>query len=425
MRTGDTDGDGKDEIVILKNDRYRIYTDPDLGSQATETTGSFYAPSSSVTGIVSNLPYMTLANVDSGVASGPTIGVTPGSLSFSLDCGDVSPIKPLSITNAGTGSSIFWQAQAIEGSDWLLLNGAQSAVQGTTPGTVNVSVKNFSKGNYTGKIRITTTDSAVQNKTVDVPVSYASQCSGFVASPSIINFNVPWGSTGSQSVTIGSAGPTPWTATVVPVSPTISCSWLTLGAMSGTTPSTVNVSANPAAAGVGSKQCSIIFSAVDPSVPNSPQYVTVNLTVTDPGFVVSPTNLTIWQKTSAAPVVREVKIERPSAPTVWSASALPLEAAAGLEEKLANGQATMTEDGLVIDGAPAATPPWLVFSPLAGTTPSTMTISVKPGMAVGTYRAVIIVAATDASLSNPVQSVYVTAVVADNFHFTFLPLVIK
>ena len=46
MRTGDTDGDGKDEIVILKGDRYRIYTEPDVGSQATETTGSFYAPSS-------------------------------------------------------------------------------------------------------------------------------------------------------------------------------------------------------------------------------------------------------------------------------------------------------------------------------------------------------------------------------------------
>ena len=45
VRTGDTDGDGKDEIVILKGDRYRIYTEPNVDSQATETTGSFYAPS--------------------------------------------------------------------------------------------------------------------------------------------------------------------------------------------------------------------------------------------------------------------------------------------------------------------------------------------------------------------------------------------
>ena len=48
VRTGDTDGDGKDEIVILKGDRYRIYTEPDVWTvRPTETTGSFYAPSSS------------------------------------------------------------------------------------------------------------------------------------------------------------------------------------------------------------------------------------------------------------------------------------------------------------------------------------------------------------------------------------------
>ena len=42
--------------------------------------------------------------------------------------------------------------------------------------------------------------------------TYAALCSGFVVSPTTLNFNVPWGSTGSQSVTIGGPGPTPWTA---------------------------------------------------------------------------------------------------------------------------------------------------------------------------------------------------------------------
>ena len=221
VRTGDTDGDGKAEIVILKPDRYRIYTEPDVDSRATETVGSFYT-ALNASPYVSNLPFMALANVDGPrTLEGPTLGVTPTSLSFSLDCGDISPFKPLSITNTGTGSSFAWQAQAIEdnGSGWLLLD----TTSGTTPGTVNVSVRpSIAHGSYTGKVRITTTDPAVQNKTVDVPVSYASQCSGFVASPSILNFNVPWGSSGSQSVTIGSAGPTPWTAPVVPVSPTVS-----------------------------------------------------------------------------------------------------------------------------------------------------------------------------------------------------------
>ena len=428
VRTGDTDGDGKDEIVILKGDRYRIYTDPDVGSQATETIGSFYAPSSSTTGIVSNLPYMTLANVDTGNITGPTIGVSPVSMSFNLDCGDVSPIMPLSIANIGTGSSFLWEAQATDGSDWLLLNGAQSAVQGTTPGTVNISVKNYSKGNFTGKIRITTTDPAVQNKEVFVPVSYASTCAGFVASPSTLNFNVPWGSTGSQSVTIGGPGPTPWGATIVPVTPTTSCSWLSLSAISGTTPATVNVFASSAMAGVGAKQCTVIFSAVNPSVPNSPQYVTVNLQVDDPGFVVTPTDVTIWQAIADYPttVKRHIKIERPLKQTDWTANAAPLSAAAGLDEKLASGQATTTADGLVIDGVLVAPPDWLEFTPDVGATPATMTVNVKPGTAAGTYRAAITVVANgDPALTNPVQTVYVTAVVANNVYTNFLPLVLK
>jgi hypothetical protein len=326
VRTGDTDGDGKDEIVILKGDRYRIYTDPDVGSQATETTGSFYAPSSSVTGYVSNLPYMTLANVD-GVASGPTLSVTPASLSYSLDYGAVSPIQSLAIANVGSGSIFPWQATVLEGGSWLLLNGASNPVLGNTPGQVNVSVKTdvVAPGTYTGKIRISTTDSSVLNAPVDV---------------------------------------------------------------------------------------------------------TVTLTVRDPGFAAFPSDLTIWQKIGGNPppptVTREVKIVRPVKSTPWTATALSLDQAAVLMEKLAIGQATVAAAGSSIDGVLVPPPDWLVFTPdHDDKTPSTMTVSVKLGTAAGTYHGVIVIAAGDPSLPEAVQSVYVTAVVADHFHFTFLPLVTK
>ena len=72
VRTGDTDGDGRDEIVILKADRYRVYTEPNTCSQWTEKTGSFY-----VTLSVSNLPFMALANVDGGGQSGPIWAYRP------------------------------------------------------------------------------------------------------------------------------------------------------------------------------------------------------------------------------------------------------------------------------------------------------------------------------------------------------------
>ena len=108
-----------------------------------------------------------------------------------------------------------------------------------------------------------------------------------------------------------------------------------------------------------------------------------------------------------------------------------MSAAAGLDEKLANGQATITAEGVTIDGAPVAAPSWLEFSPSGGTTdpitPTTMQVSVNPGTLPGTYRAVITVAASNANpaVTNPVQQVYVTAIVADKFYFNYLPLVIK
>jgi hypothetical protein len=423
VRTGDVDGDLLDEIVILRGDRYRVYTEPNVDARATETPGTYYTP-----GGVSNLPFLALANVDGpGQPLGPVLNVAPSSLSFSLNCGDTSPLKPLAITNTGVASSFAWQAQAIEdtGSGWLLID----STSGTTPGTVNVSVRpGIAQGNYSGKVRITATDTAVQNRVVDVPVTYAALCSGFAVSPGTLNFNLAWGDTGAQPVTIGGPGPTAWTSASSPVPPTVSCDWLTLSSTSGTTPSSVNILANSVLAGVGTKQCLVIFATVDPSVPGSPKTVTVNLTVPDPGFVVTPSELTIRQPVDGTPLISYITIFRPGRAVQWTASALPTSAAADFAEKLASGQATITGEGVSIDGALVAPPDWLVISPTSGTTnpttPSQMQVSVKQGTPAGRYSAVITVAASgDPSLTNPVQLVTVTAYVA-NFKFIRLPVVL-
>ena len=151
VRTGDMDGDGRDEIVILKGDRYRIYTEPNVDSRAMETLGSYYAP-----GTVSNLPFMALANVDGGGQPfGPILGVPPTSLSFDLEHNQPSPTKIVSITNLGTSDVLDWQAEVIVGAPWLLLN----STSGTTSGTLSISVDTtpIGPGSYTGKIRISAT----------------------------------------------------------------------------------------------------------------------------------------------------------------------------------------------------------------------------------------------------------------------------
>jgi hypothetical protein len=308
----------------------------------------------------------------------------------------------------------------IEGSDWLQIDTAQ----GTTPGQVNVTVKtNIAPGTFTGKIRISSTDSSVKNNPVDIPVTYTLTGTGLLVTPSSLSFTVPWGSPGpQQALSIGgggTGGAIAWTAAVIEGN-----AWLKIGTFAGTTPSTLYVSVNSVAAGPGAHQGTVKITATDPNVANSPQFITVSLTVSDPGFVVYPTQTTIWQKIGAAAVTREIEIVRPSAPTAWVATALPLSAAAGLEEKLASGEAKVTEDGVVIDGVQVPPPSWLVFTPDSGTTRTVMTVKVQTNTP-GAYRGMIIIVANDPTVTNPVQSVVVDAVVANQFYFRFMPLMSK
>ena len=298
VRTGDTDGDGLAEIVILRGNLYRIYTEPNVDARNTETAGAFY-----VSGGVSNLPFLAVANVDGpGIAEGPVLSVTPASLSFSLDCGAASPIKPLSITNAGTGSSFAWQAQAIEtnGSGWLLID----APSGTTPGTVNVSVRpGIAKGNYTGTVRVTTTDSAVQNKTVECSGHLCGAVFRLLGQPGYAQLQC---AVGQHRNAVGGDR---WAG----------ANRLEFYCVTGA-PNQLLQLADPERydrhnACHRERLCERCDSRggfqtvldhcsqqIRSGVPGSPQYVTVNLTVADPGFVVTPTDITIRQLTMRLPI---------------------------------------------------------------------------------------------------------------------------
>ena len=82
-----------------------------------------------------------------------------------------------------------------------------SAAQGTTPGQVNVTVKtNIAPGTYSGKIRISSTDSSVKNSPVDVPVTYKLTGTGLLVTPTSLSFAVPWGTPAPQQALFDRGG---------------------------------------------------------------------------------------------------------------------------------------------------------------------------------------------------------------------------
>jgi hypothetical protein len=418
VRTGDLNGDGRDEVVILRFDRFRAYTQMWQNDTYTEVTGSFRVPPAGT-----DWPVMVLANLDSpGIPAGPNLKVAPTSLSFVLNYGAVSPVRTLDITNVGTAAAIQWQAQVTAGSDWLLIDSSG----GTTPGQIGVSVNTtIAPGTYTGNIRVTATDPSVQNNTHDIPVTYQLTGSGLLVTPTVLDFDVEWGDPGPAlpvAIAIGGTGQTGWTAEVLEGG-----SWLRIGATAGTTPSTLYVTVNTVAAGPGTRQGTIKITANDSQIANRIQYLTVNLNVPDPGFVLYPSAVNLWQQIGAATqVTKEIQVLRPMTPTQWVATALPLAAAVSLREKLASGAARVEAGGLLIDGQLAPPPDWLVFSPDSGTTRSVITVSVNPTTTVaGVYHGVIVAVAQDQTVAEPVRWVTVNAVLANQFYYTYLPVTIK
>jgi len=419
VRAGDIDGDGRDEIVVLRGDRYRIYTEPELSDnfQFPETLGSFL-----VSATPSNRSTMVLADVDgAGQFLGPTLGVTPASLTFNLEYRQPSPTQTVRISNVGTADVFAWQAQVVEGANWLRIN----RVNGVTPADLGVSVDTtaVAPGTYTGKIRVSATTAGVVNTPQDITVTLTLTGVALQVTPKALSFNVEYGQPAPQQfVNIRSAGGSSainWQAEVL-----AGQTWLQLGATQGITPSTLGVSVNSAAVPPGSYIGTIQVRTTDPQVADPIQYVTVNLTVPDPGFVVLPAELTLLQKFGAPAVTRNVTIWWPGRSVNWTATPVPAQNLAAVAEMLAAGETVAVADLVAAGGYGAEATDWLVLSPASGVTqpnaPSTMTVSIKPGTALGTYEAFIIITAPGADAPKYVK---VTGIVAGHIPTLYLPLI--
>ncbi len=409
VRCGDTDGDGLDEVVILRSDRYRIFRDPHSNDTYTDVNGAYRT-----SGSVANTPTMAIANIDGrGSVQGPELAVSPTSLAFSLEYGQSTAQKSISVTNSGTSESIAWQAQLTSGSDYFTIN----HTSGTTPGTIGVNIASTSivPGTYSGTIRVTATDSAVLGSPKDISVNLTVTGVALSVTPTSLAFEVEWGQASPvQKLNISSSGGSgafPWLADVIEGS-----DWLHISAASGTSPSTIDVTADSQAAGIGTHTGTIRIRTTDTQVANSPQYVSVSLTVPDPGFIVTPTAVRVRQKVGDPSTSAQFQVLRQAEPVGWVATAVSLDQATAVMERIQRGEAKVSASGIELDGALMATPDWLSFTPDGGYTPGIVTVTSHATTA-GQHQAMILIVALDSSLSNRIQAVTVTANVASTFQY--------
>ena len=185
------------------------------------------------------------------------LSVTPSSLSFNYGS-SVPPAQSISVNSTGIALS-YTAASSVP---WLSV----SPANGTTPGTVTVSVSpnGWPSGTYKGNVTIAASGAASSSSPQIVQVTMVvssppTSSASLIANPSALSFTYRTSAGApreSRSVRVSSKG--------APLSFTASHSggsWLRVSPTTGTTPATLRVSVNPLGMPPGSYTDTIVLSA--------------------------------------------------------------------------------------------------------------------------------------------------------------------
>jgi len=202
--------------------------------------------------------------------------------------------------------------------------------------------------------------------------------------PTSLQFGYQIGATapGAQTLTLSSPGATPATFTASATTTNCGSNWLVVSPLSSATPATLSVQVNPT--GLTPNNCTGAINISAPGASNPTQSIPVNLLVSNNPLIQVPTGSLMinYQIGTAPPPSQTVQVTSSGAPLSFSVTTLPL----------SNG------------------PDFLTVTPISGTTPQAVTVSVNPtvlaGLAPNTYAENVTIAS--AGSGNPAQTFTVT-----------------
>lgn len=280
----------------------------------------------------------------------PSIGVSPTSLSFTVQQGSGNPAaQTLTISNTG-GGTMSWNTN--DNAAWLTLSPASGTNSGAI--AVNAATGSLAVGTYSAAITLT----APGSKNVSVPVTFTVTAApvppSIGAAPSSLAFAAQQGGGNpvAQTLSISNTGggTLTWNASD-------SVAWLGLSPTSGANNGTINVTATTGTLAPGTYNTTVILSAIGATSVQIP--VTFTVAPAPPSLVLSQSSLTYaGAQGGSAPANQTI--------TVTS-----------------NGNWTVTD-----------TAPWLTLNPVSGSGNGSISASVNLGsLSVGTHTAVLTVTA--------------------------------
>lgn len=156
---GDVDGDGRAEIIVMRNNKIRIYTQPEINKNSTETTPA----------VTTNSRTLVAGNLDrNGYLRTPTFSLTPAKVEGDLASGEQSAPGSLTLTNTGFGGALPFTLHSDGQPTWLRL----STNTGQTPATFTVALdaRLLPAGVYSTTIRISSSNTQVNNAPLALPI---------------------------------------------------------------------------------------------------------------------------------------------------------------------------------------------------------------------------------------------------------------
>lgn len=171
---GDIDGDGRDEIVLVRNNRIRIYEEPQ--SSTAYTLIERFTDGSTV----------RVGNLDTlGLAARSRLTVSQRQSSATLQPGQRSSTRSIEIYDETRGDSLSFNVTVRGAQDWIEVN----PISGTTPETLSITFNaaGIDPGSYRGTLEIATAAGNVDNSPILIDLALTVE-RVVTASPASIDF---------------------------------------------------------------------------------------------------------------------------------------------------------------------------------------------------------------------------------------------
>lgn len=172
---GDIDGDGKDEIILIRDNKLLVFTEPDRSAASNSYS------------VNTNRRSVRTGDLDAiGFVNGPLFAVSRSDVQATVEAGGGSKVETVNLTNATTSEAVPFSLSVDGNPSWLSV----TASSGATPATLSFifSGSNISAGDYSTKVRIDSTANVV-NKPLVINVSLKVTPALFALAPDFVPFS--------------------------------------------------------------------------------------------------------------------------------------------------------------------------------------------------------------------------------------------